>query len=71
MKLNAIQTKILILKAHTNQCQIAKKMGVSKQSVNYWVNAKYPISLDRICQLAELLSAKVDDFLVDDEQPGA
>lgn len=63
MKLNRI--KLVLVENDVSQTELAKKLGKSFSTINaYCSNSKQP-SLDLLNQIADILSVKMKDLIVD------
>ena len=54
-KVFAKRLKELCEYLHISQSELAKRIGVTRQTVNYWINAKTTPSFESLCSIAELL----------------
>lgn len=54
--------KFRLLEKKMSQTKLAEHMGVSKQTVNGWVNSKFPPPLETAFRLAQLLECNIEDL---------
>ena len=54
--------KFRLLEKKMSQTKLAEHMGVSKQTVNGWVNSKFPPPLETAFKLAQLLDCNIEDL---------
>ena len=43
---------------------LAEKLGVSKQAVYAWINARKAPSIDHICEIADILQVSTEELLI-------
>lgn len=56
------------LKEHDmTQADLAKKLGVSRQSVQYWCSGKFVPRLPMLCKIAKVLHCHVEDLVNEEE----
>ena len=61
--------KFRLLEKKMTQTTLAEKMGVSKQTVNGWVNSKFPPPLETAFKLAQLLECNIEDLWDYEDKP--
>ena len=61
--------KFKLLEKKMSQTKLAEHMGVSKQTVNGWVNSKFPPPLETAFKLAQLLDCNIEDLWEYEDKP--
>jgi DNA-binding XRE family transcriptional regulator len=54
--------KVRLAELEISQTELAEKMGVTKQTMNAWVNGRMKPPLETAFKIAHLLNCKVDDL---------
>ena len=55
--------EIRINKSNLNQAEVAKALGISRQSYNFYENGKREPTPDMLCKIADYFNITVDDLL--------
>lgn len=56
--------KVRLAELEINQQDLSEKLGVTKQTMNSWVNGRSMPTLETAFKIAKLLDCKVDDLFV-------
>lgn len=59
---NTTKFKMKLLEANMSQKDLAEEYGVSKQTVNGWVNGSFSPPLNTALWIAERLNCRVEDL---------
>ena len=63
MKLNRI--KLVLVEQDVSQTELAKKLGKSFSTINAYCSNRKQLSLELLNQIADILSVKMKDLIVD------
>lgn len=58
MKINLDKIRGLIAEHHDTQAGLARKLGVSKATVNYWLTGTIKMTLETATEIAEIYGVK-------------
>ena len=56
--------KVRLAELNMKQQDLSEKLGVTKQTMSYWVNGKSIPTLETAFKMANMLECKVDDLYV-------
>lgn len=56
--------KVRLAELEIKQQDLAKKLGVTKQTMSAWVNGRVSPTLEMALMIAEILECKVDDLFL-------
>ncbi|MBE2919383.1 helix-turn-helix transcriptional regulator [Anoxybacillus flavithermus] len=59
--------KVRLAELNMKQQELSKKLGVTKQTLNSWVNGRSVPTLETSFRIAKYLNCKVDDLFVYEE----